>query len=96
MKHTPPPTSSEVYYYTQWKHYSLRFILALSGMMHAVIWGIVAALYDMPHLAIWLGVAFALCSFIAAIAHRECDRYHTLHLRSLTGQSLIDSEHTCE
>lgn len=75
--------TSEQYYYTKWKHHSLKFILALSLLANAIIWSIVASLYGNTTLAISLVISAVFLLFMAVVEYRACDHFHTRYLRAL-------------
>jgi len=62
------------YYKKKWKMDCLRLILALCGMVAAMIWLLVALLCGNPTAAIFLACLAALLGFVAAVKCADCGR----------------------
>lgn len=94
MKHVTEPTSSERYYYLQWKHHCAMFMIALVLLSNGIVWGIVASLYGSAPWVVGLLLAAVLGLFASVIEFRECNRYYLLYLRSLCDWNQINTNTT--
>ena len=75
---------AEIHYYIRHRSHSFRFIIALALLSNCIIWAIVAGLYSLPILAIWLCIAAVFFTFVSVVEYKACVLYHTRYKRSLS------------